>query len=173
MARNPGIYCDWDVWPFKPWRDLCDVDHTDNFFHREGEANGNPNYNLNNGLYAVGHGCPIAWALAERLDVSCRTHKDNGGQVQMVGVGYFTRVVKSFPERAVILPQGLFYDPLSLKVFDQPPEYLAKSPLHSLHFYNSVVPLSEVDKLLALKKAVLPADPGMSGLVRAALTKSP
>ncbi len=134
MWRHPGLYVDFDV---IFWRSLDDIFDAaglgtmpDNFFVMENDET------INNCVWGVGPGSPIAVALVTRLDFSARMYENIGGRTHQTGVPYFTRVVKSFPETAYILPRRTFHSGLNLHCAikaAKEPDYAA----HACHFYNS------------------------------------
>lgn len=137
LWRFPGIYIDWDVIFWRGFDDIfgdagCSV-MPDNFFVRE------HNDKINNAIYGVGPGSPIAAALVERLERSSLMHKhpDVGGRSMQSGVEYFTSVVRSFPETAVILPKRTFHSGLPYRCAmraAQDPRYATLAN----HFYNNM-----------------------------------
>ena len=135
LWRHPGIYVDFDA---IFWRGFDDIfgdagcsSMPDNFFVRESDER------INNAIFGVGPGSPIAAALVERLDLSARRHKEVGGRAHMSGVVYFTRVVESFPETAYVLPRRTFHSGLNVRCAIK----AARDPKYAClacHFYNNI-----------------------------------
>lgn len=131
LWRHPGIYVDWDVIFWRGFDDLFGEGMPDNFFVKESDDT------INNCIFGVGAGSPIAAALVTRLDLSRRLHKEAGGRSHQSGVQYFTRVVQSFPETAVILPAATFHSRVNIRCAVN----YAKDPKYAClgcHFYNNM-----------------------------------
>ncbi|CAB4138275.1 Glycosyltransferase, DXD sugar-binding motif [uncultured Caudovirales phage] len=135
MARYGGWYMDWDMVWIDSIDNWFDCDNADNVFTNDAKWC----HGLNNCFYGVSPTNPIAWALVNRLAESIRKHADplDGGQAEQSGVKYFSRVVRSFPERAVVTPAQL--------VNGYTPDYWrnikslvkTKIPALAMHFFNS------------------------------------
>lgn len=106
LARFGGVWCDFDMVWLRPLSEILDLDTADNFFTTEAQGGECPP--VNNGIFGVSRNNPIAWKLVAGLRRSFEINAPDG-QYNQTGVGYFSRVVRSFPERAVLLPSGTFH----------------------------------------------------------------
>lgn len=141
LWRYAGIYVDWDVIFWRGFDDIFAAGMPDNFFVPQQDGQ------INNCLFGVGPGSPIAAALVQRLDLSRRMYRDAGGRAHQSGVPYFTRVVQSFPETAVVLPAATFHSGMEMRCAIK----AASDPRYAClgcHFYNSMNLLETLDALM-------------------------
>jgi hypothetical protein len=156
MARYGGVYLDWDMIWCDPLDNWLDIHTADNFFVRDHAKSGS----VVNAVYGLSRSNPIGWALVDRLEESCKMHH-YGHQHDKSGVGYFTRVVRSFPERAVILPTMAFsgYAPGAVNILAGQRKFDSgtRLPCIAVHFWASHQTLTDVRQAVARSALPLPA----------------
>ena len=131
LWRHPGVYADWDIHWLRPLDDY--IGGCTEFFVPEGwDDEGRPI--LNNGIFGVGPGNPIASALVARLESSAARYLEHN-RSRAVGVGYFTSVVRSFPD-ACIWPRQCFHQGHALRAVTAP-EWTKHTPALGVHFFQS------------------------------------
>jgi len=152
MARYGGVYCDWDMIWIDDLTNWIGLDG-DNFFVRDHTQSPH----VVNAVFGLSRTNPIGWAMVERLRKSCVDYAGYS-QSERSGVGYFTRVIKSFPERAVVLPTQAFsgYAPSDYKHLRVIAAAGKPPPCIAMHFWASNKTLPMIESHVAQGNVQLP-----------------